>query len=159
MALRSHTSEEILAAFRRGEKIFVLDSGTHGGDDVLIGSREECLQDVIDNEEEDVFETQGWTLNEIDEGDEPLKSIIEEEIALCHGKKMLNLKGQSAREYARRAQRNKTLTIRIDKEDGIAISSRMQAMYNTITGTVSISCAIWHSRAIYPSTKKSLTSH
>ena len=79
MTLRSHTVEELLAAFRRGETICVLDSGAHGQDDVLIGSIEECRQDVIGSEERDVFEEAGWSLSEIGEGDEPLRSIIEAE--------------------------------------------------------------------------------
>lgn len=78
MTLRSRTAKEILAAFRRGEQIWRLDSGAHGSDDVLIGSKEECLQDVIDNEGRDVFSDDGWILAEIGEGDEPLCSIIEE---------------------------------------------------------------------------------
>jgi len=78
MTLRSHTAEEILDAYTRGETICVLDTGTHGQDDVLIGSLEDCRQDVIDTEGRDVFNEDGWTLSEIGEGDEPLRSIIEE---------------------------------------------------------------------------------
>ena len=66
MTFRSHSEREIRDAFRRKETVCVLNSGTHGADDVLIGSIAECRQDVIDNEGEDVFETQGWTLSEID---------------------------------------------------------------------------------------------
>jgi len=78
MTLRSHTAEEILDAYMRGETICALDTGTHGQDDVLIGSLEDCRQDVIDTEGRDVFNEDGWTLSEIGEGDEPLRSIIEE---------------------------------------------------------------------------------
>ena len=76
MALRSHTAKEILDAYMQGETIYVLDSGTHGQDDILIGSLKDCRQDVINNEGRDVFEEDGWTLSEIGEGDEPLRSII-----------------------------------------------------------------------------------
>jgi len=78
MTLRSHTAEEILDAYTRGETICVLDTGTHGQDDILIGSLEDCRQDVIDTEGRDVFDEDGWNLSEIGEGDEPLKSIIED---------------------------------------------------------------------------------
>ena len=43
MTLRSHTTEEILAAHMRGETICVLDTCTRGQDDVLIGSLEDAL--------------------------------------------------------------------------------------------------------------------
>ena len=62
----------------RGETICVLDTGTHGQDDVLIGSLGDCRQDVLDNEGRDVFEKDGYVLSEIGEGDEPLRSIIED---------------------------------------------------------------------------------
>lgn len=77
MTLRSHTAAEILAAYRRGETICVLDSRTHGADDVLIGRIADCKQAVIENEDENVFETQDWRIFEIGDGDEPLRSIID----------------------------------------------------------------------------------
>lgn len=81
MTLRSHTEAEILAAHKRGEKIWELNSRMQGCDDILIGNdRAEVLQDVIDNEEQDVFDLKGWTLNELGVGDDPLKSIIESEV-------------------------------------------------------------------------------
>lgn len=79
MTLRSHTEAEILAAYREGEMICVLDSNGHGKDDVLIGEIIDCNIDVIEHEERDVFEEEGWTLSEIGEEDEPLKNIIEAE--------------------------------------------------------------------------------
>lgn len=44
--LKSHTSNEIWAAFDRGEEIWLLDTDC-GEDDVLIGSREEVEHDII----------------------------------------------------------------------------------------------------------------
>lgn len=76
MTLRSHTGEELLAAYWQGETICVLDTGTHGMDDVLVGSVEECRQDVIDSEGRNVFEEDGWTVFEVGAEDEPLRSII-----------------------------------------------------------------------------------
>jgi len=78
MTLVSHTAKEILNTWLRGETICALDSGTHGQDDVLIGSIEHCKQDVLDNERRDVFDEDDWALCEIGEGDEPLRSIIED---------------------------------------------------------------------------------
>jgi len=76
MTLRSWSEEELLAAFKAGKKIYKLDTGTSGKDDVLVGDTyREVLQDVLDNEE--VIELpEGWSLDEIGEGDEPLYSLI-----------------------------------------------------------------------------------
>jgi len=69
MTLRSWTEAEIRTALEQGNQVWVLNSGTHGADDVLIGIEEECRQDVIDNEERDVFKV-GWTLTQIEEIEE-----------------------------------------------------------------------------------------
>jgi hypothetical protein len=46
MNYRSHTQEEIRDAIARGTEVWVLDTGSDGQDDVLIGSREEVFQDI-----------------------------------------------------------------------------------------------------------------
>ena len=79
MTLRSHTETEILAAFRRGTTIWALDSGTAGRDDILIGDNYcAIIRDVVEAEEHNVFKHDGWSISELGEGDEPLRSIIEE---------------------------------------------------------------------------------
>jgi hypothetical protein len=65
MTFRSHTRKEVMEALMNGKKAFRLDSANHGQDDVLIGSKEECIRDVVDNEGENVFWTQGWLLIEV----------------------------------------------------------------------------------------------
>ena len=60
---------------------------------------------------------------------------------------------ETKRAYQRRTHQNKTITIRCGKEGGVAISSRMQAAYNLSTNHINISCALWHTRAIYPSVR------
>lgn len=46
MKYRSHTPEEIRKAIEQGAEVWVLDTGSDGEDDVLIGSREEVFQDI-----------------------------------------------------------------------------------------------------------------
>ena len=61
---------------------------------------------------------------------------------------------RSSRNYQRRTQKTKTTTHRIGRASGRAISTTTQTHLNTATGTVSISCAIWHkARYIYPTEK------
>ena len=58
----------------------------------------------------------------------------------------------SARRYQIRAQRNKTLTFRIGKEQGRVISVRVEVAVNLVKDTVRINCALcWYKMAIYPS--------
>jgi len=47
MRFESHPKEGILLAFANDEQIFELDTDTSGEDDMLIGSRSECLADVL----------------------------------------------------------------------------------------------------------------
>lgn len=46
MNYRSHTEEEIRDALARGARVWALDTGSDGEDDVLIGSREDVFQDI-----------------------------------------------------------------------------------------------------------------
>jgi len=46
MRYRSHTEEEIRNAVAKGAQVWVLDTGSDGEDDVMIGSREDVFQDI-----------------------------------------------------------------------------------------------------------------
>ena len=46
LTLRSHTLEEIQDADKTGLPIYALDTGNDGGDDTLIGTKEEILIDL-----------------------------------------------------------------------------------------------------------------
>lgn len=50
MNYRSHTQKEIEAAQKEGKEIYYLSTES-GDDDVLIGSYNECLQDVLNYHE------------------------------------------------------------------------------------------------------------
>ena len=65
MKLKSHTEQEIRAAFARGEKVFALDTGNDGEDDTLIGSQDECLADIFCYHEIDELPGH-WSLIEVD---------------------------------------------------------------------------------------------
>ena len=48
MNYRSHAKEEVIEALKKGEKVWRLDTGNYGEDDVLIGgTMEEALADVL----------------------------------------------------------------------------------------------------------------
>jgi len=59
-------------------------------------------------------------------------------------KKYLDTYRRYSKEYQRRVQKNKTITIRIGKHAGRVISARMQASLNTSTGNVAVTNALWH---------------
>ena len=64
MVLRSHTYEEIIAAFDRGDMVWALDTGNDGEDDVLLGTLEEVELDLLhhfDLQEMPVH----WTLEQL----------------------------------------------------------------------------------------------
>lgn len=46
--MKSYTRSEILAAYARGQEVFALDTGDDGGDDVIIGTEDECWDQVSD---------------------------------------------------------------------------------------------------------------
>ena len=76
VSLRSWTDDEIIAAYKNGKKIFVLDTGTAGQDDILIGNTyQNVLVDVLDNEEVSEL-PKGWNIEEIGEGDDPLCALL-----------------------------------------------------------------------------------
>lgn len=76
-SLKSHTVGELFAAAQRGEKLWRLNSGDSGHDDVLYGSYDGIVESVgqwliecghMDRDgrsDEDVFEDSGWSLEEI----------------------------------------------------------------------------------------------
>ena len=65
MNYRSHTKEEVIEALKQGKKVFALDTGNYGEDDVLIGgTMEEALADVLSHQEWAEL-PEGWELREI----------------------------------------------------------------------------------------------
>jgi hypothetical protein len=69
MNFRSHSKKEIKKAISEGKKVFFLDTGNAGEDDILIvepeESREDVLADVLAHHEMAEL-PEGWTLKEID---------------------------------------------------------------------------------------------
>ena len=68
MRLNSNTKEEIFKAFLADEPVFELDTANSGNDDVLIGTEEECISDIILHTEFDEMPA-NWTLRKIDKED------------------------------------------------------------------------------------------
>jgi hypothetical protein len=69
MDFKSHTKEEIKKAISEGKKVFALDTGNAGEDDILIADTNETRQDVLEDvlAHHEVSELpEGWTLEEID---------------------------------------------------------------------------------------------
>jgi hypothetical protein len=69
MNFRSHSKEEIKKAISEGKKLFSLDTGNAGYDDILIADTNETRQDVLEDvlAHHEVSELpEGWTLEEID---------------------------------------------------------------------------------------------
>jgi hypothetical protein len=72
MNYRSHAKEEVIEALKQGKKVFALDTGNYGEDDVLIGgTMEEALADVLAYHELAEL-PEGWeiTVTEISRTDE-----------------------------------------------------------------------------------------
>jgi len=69
MIFRSHSKEEIKKAISEGKKVFFLDTGNAGEDDILIAEpgegREDVLADVLAHHEMAELPV-GWYLEEID---------------------------------------------------------------------------------------------
>jgi len=65
MNFRSHSKKEIQEAQKHGKKIWMLDTGTYGEDDMLIGEKEEVFGDILCYYEIEKL-PDGWTLEEID---------------------------------------------------------------------------------------------
>ena len=65
MNYRSHAKEEVIEALKQGKKVFALDTGNYGEDDVLIGGTlEEALADVLSHHELAEL-PEGWEITEI----------------------------------------------------------------------------------------------
>lgn len=56
---KSHSKDQIREAFLRGLPIALLDTSSAGGDDVLIGDADECMDDVLAHHGLEDFPT-GW---------------------------------------------------------------------------------------------------
>ena len=66
MNYRSHAKVEVIEALKQGKKIFALDTGNFGEDDVLIGgTMEEALADVLSHHELAELPI-GWALTQLD---------------------------------------------------------------------------------------------
>ena len=65
MSLKSHSIEEILEAYERGEKVYSLDSGNSGEDDILIGEKNEIIRNLCDYHEFDEL-PEHWALEPMD---------------------------------------------------------------------------------------------
>lgn len=64
---KSHTPEQIAQARERGDRAWILDTGTGGEDDVLLGvSREAVLADVLVHHDIEALPA-GWTLAAVDD--------------------------------------------------------------------------------------------
>jgi len=61
MNFRSHTRREIAEAIAAGGQAWMLDTGTDGDDDVLVGSLEEVASDLLDHFELDAL-PESWEL-------------------------------------------------------------------------------------------------
>ena len=51
VSYKSHTEEECIEAFQKGEKVWDLDTGNDGEDDVLIGEGEQIIADILNYHE------------------------------------------------------------------------------------------------------------
>lgn len=66
----------------------------------------------------------------------------------------MNKYAETARKYQLRVQKNKTITLRFEKENNRVISARTQASVNAETGTLCVSAALWYrGKVIYASEK------
>ena len=70
MDFRSHTQEEVRAAQKAGKRIFILDTGNDGQDDVFIGEEGDTSESLLLETrmfyEKTEEETSGWTCEEVD---------------------------------------------------------------------------------------------
>jgi len=65
MQFRSHSRREVAEAIANGDQAWMLDTGSQGADDVLIGEFEEVLQDILDYFEVEAL-PEGWELTRFD---------------------------------------------------------------------------------------------
>ncbi|KKN09857.1 hypothetical protein LCGC14_1042280 [marine sediment metagenome] len=61
MDYKSHTKEEITQALKDGKEVWRLDTGNSGEDDMLIGTHDEVVADILHHHELDTL-PEGWTL-------------------------------------------------------------------------------------------------
>ena len=61
MNFRSHTRREIAEAIAAGGQAWMLDTGTDGADDVLVGELNEVVSDLLDHLEIEAL-PEGWEL-------------------------------------------------------------------------------------------------
>jgi len=47
MNYKSHTKKDLIEAQKKGEKLWSLDTGNDGEDDVLIGEKEDVIQEIL----------------------------------------------------------------------------------------------------------------
>lgn len=64
MNYRSHMKAEVIEALKKGEKVWRLDTGTAGEDDVLIGNYDDALADVLSHHELAEL-PEGWEIIEL----------------------------------------------------------------------------------------------
>lgn len=55
MIYKSHSEEAIMHALRGGESVWILDTANDGDDDVLIGSYENVMFDILNHHELNSF--------------------------------------------------------------------------------------------------------
>ena len=65
MNFRSHTRREVADAIAEVEQAWMLDTGSRGDDDVLVGSLEEVTSDLLEHFELDAL-PEGWELTRIE---------------------------------------------------------------------------------------------
>jgi hypothetical protein len=64
--MRSHSIQAIIEALASGQKVWRLDTGTSGEDDLLIGTRDQVEADICHHFERDDL-PEGWELIEVTE--------------------------------------------------------------------------------------------
>lgn len=64
LTLKSHTKQEILAAFHTGVPVYGLDTGSDGRNDTLVGTYDEVVAELLDYHELDRL-PHHWTLTRV----------------------------------------------------------------------------------------------
>jgi len=65
MNYKSHTRGEIRSALAEGKEVYTLDTGSAGEDDVLIGSADEVIADILNHHEIPTM-PEGWIIERAD---------------------------------------------------------------------------------------------
>ena len=63
--MKSYTRKQLKKLQRSGRKLWKLETGTLGDDDILEGEKEEVIQDVLNYYEESKWPAE-WSLTEVD---------------------------------------------------------------------------------------------